>query len=151
MSKQTIINPRIGEQNVNRQGKRMAVAKYYTVNDIDIIWEEDDSIQKTTYSAFRRGAVIKNSEKLAMSDWDGIEVTDQDGLKAILINCRDEFNVTVRYPDGDIISGLTLDEAVNGDFGKEYTETVTDHIVFGQRERKARGIKFERKTPFIYM
>ncbi len=138
---------RISEQNKNKQGEMMAISAYRSADDIDIIWQSDNSIQQTYYSAFRNGNVIKTTSAGVPSEWIGIEFIDRDGLEAELIEFSSEDNITMRYPNGDIISGLNLNDVANGDFGRERSVSAAEHILFSQK-RKAKGIEKEREDTF---
>ncbi len=137
---------RIGEQNINEQGEWMSICDYTNHNNITVIWKSDNSTQKTTYSAFKHGKVVKREAK-ELNEWIGMEVNDADGLSAEIIEVNSENDVSVHYPDGDIVARLSLDDAISGKFHKERSMSVAEHILF-DKKRKKRDIAEVREETF---
>ena len=136
---------KISETNRNIYGELYAISAYRNNKDIDVIFQKDNSIVNTTYEDFLSGLIT--SSKNLKSEWIGIDVTDASNEKCIITEFRDEDDITVSYPDGDMISGLSLLDAVNGAFSRNYEDSETESILYG-RWNKEKNIAMERKKTY---
>ena len=133
---------RKGEVKRNYNGEMMALLEYRRPNDIDVIFEYDDHIETTTYYNFKTGNVLRKTADL--SEWIGVTCTDKARDDAKIIEAKSETEITLRYSDGDIISGVTLNDAVNGNFGRQYERTHQEVILSGKSDKRGRNIAEER-------
>ncbi len=134
---------KIGETNINSKGERFAILNYRSSTDVDVIFEIDNSVKNVTYQQFKSGHVSrKNTEDGEY--WLGEVVEDNNGEECKIVEVNSEDNVTVQYPDGDILTGLSLNSVFEGTFDRKRKDYAPDE----------HGIAAERKATYenvVYM
>ncbi len=109
---------RIGETNINSKGERFAISNYINANNVDVIFEIDNSSKRTTYAQVKSGHVSRiNTEDV--SYWIGETVEDSSGEECQIVEMDSNENVTVQYKDGEIVSELPLKNVMVGAFDRE--------------------------------
>ncbi len=109
---------RIGETNTNHNGDKMAILRYGSADDIDVIFESDNMITNTTYLKFKTGHVAHTvmDEK---NSYIGETVEDSFGDECKIVEYISDNNLSVQYPDGDIVSELSLNDILTSSFNKD--------------------------------
>ncbi len=135
---------KLGETNVNSKGERFVINDYTNCNELTVMFE-DNTVKKTTYSQVKSGHVSKKNAQ-EKSDWIGEIVEDANGEDCRISEYLSEENVTVQYPSGDIVSGLSFETVMSGSFTKKGEENLY--------KKSGEGIDTERtatKENVIYM
>ncbi len=120
---------KLGETNVNSKGERFVINDYTNCNELTVMFE-DNTVKKTTYSQVKSGHVSKKNAQ-EKSDWIGEIVEDANGEDCRISEYLSEENVTVQYPSGDIVSGLSFETVMSGSFTKKARKTFTKNPVRG--------------------
>ncbi len=137
---------RLGETNINSKGERFAIKNYRNANDVDVIFEVDNSVKNTTYAQVKSGHVSRSDAEFP-DYWLGEVIEDNNGEECKIVEVDADNMVTVQYLDGDIVSSLSLQAIMIGAFDRDNK----DYIV--SPTYKA-GIDTERKATYenvVYM
>ena len=109
-----------GHKNRNIEGKRMIVKDYRGSNDVTIMWEEDNSCQKTTAWDFKHGTVVKNGVKITENILVGMSFTDASGESAVVVSCSEDGSTcTLKYTDGEILDKVPTSSLASSLFGRD--------------------------------
>ncbi len=106
-----------GEINTNSMGERFVVKEYRRYDDVDVVFEIDNSLVNTTYARVKNGHV-KRGNKGGYS-WIGEPAEDINGESCVVVEYFSDDNATVQYSDGDIVTGLKVDDIMSGAFSRE--------------------------------
>lgn len=131
----------LGESILALNGLWMKIIGYRRIDDIDVQFEDGVIVTNKTYKAFRAGKIAHpniNSKLLqAKKKYIGKEVTNSQGLKAVILDYRGYGDIDVGFEDGTIVKhkqcgvflkGLILnpnkEHKVNFKHGREGTEVM---------------------------
>lgn len=105
---------RVGEENIANNGMKMKIVAYRSAKDVDVQFEDGTIVCNKRYDNFKQG-IIKNpncntlidkkiGEKHILSNGEIVEIVDYKGWN----------NVSVKFSDGTILSGLYYSSIKNG-------------------------------------
>ncbi len=138
----------ISEINRAHNGLLVTIMAWRNANDIDIMFENNVPVFHKTYSAFKSGHIfLPTMKNEPTNDWINKSSCDRNGNRAKIIEVSKDNIITVRYTNGEIMSGLTLDEFLAGNFGPEYEES-SEEYVLRERNRAKQTIAEERQKTY---
>ena len=109
---------RKAETNINKQGYRMAISAYRSASDISVMFEDGQECRNVRYLDFKKGNVEHPGEPKGQ-DRIGAMSFDIDQQPITLTEYRSDDDITVKYEDGDQVSGISLDQFMNGTVHRE--------------------------------
>ena len=129
----------IGETNKNSKGERFVIINYRSATDVDIMFEIDGTVKNVTYAQFKSGHVSRKDTEDA-SFWLNEVIEDSNGETCKIVELNSKDNVTVQYPDGDIVAGLSLNTVMLGAFNREGKDF--------DKKKDSSGIDSERQLTY---
>ncbi len=134
---------RAGETNKNSLGESYILFPYVSANEVYAVFKGDNASVKTTYQKFIKGNVYRDEANMDNKDWVGITVKDEYDEECKIVAIADNI-VTLQYPDGDIVTKITLDDAVNGNFNRENNipSPLKERDIRNERKRTYENVKY---------
>ncbi len=108
---------RLGERNINSKGEEMIISGYTDANNIEVMFKSDNSVKKTTYAQFKAGYVLKGDNVNVSLVGEICE--DVYGNECKIVEHKSDYDISVQYPNGNMINGLTLEQVVNCNFSPD--------------------------------
>lgn len=106
---------RIGETNINKQGLLMTIVEYRTSRDIDIKLETGEVLKHREYKKFKTGSIKRCDYSTKKQDNRlGETVVNNKGILLEIIDYKNAKNITVRFEDGSIKSGVEYQKFKEG-------------------------------------
>lgn len=99
------VDKRIGEIRLQNCGLEAEIVGYRHTNDIDVQFSDGKTVKHRIYANFKKGKI--NHPDISINKVLGQEQTQNCGLKAKIVGYRNNIDIDVQFPDGEIVEHKT--------------------------------------------
>lgn len=95
---------RLGEEGINKNGKRMTIVRFGGATDLDVQFEDGTIIKNRTYFQFKNGLILQEKACRVENFLDrvGEQSISKSGHKMVIITYRKSSDIDVQFDDGAI-------------------------------------------------
>ncbi len=99
----------LGDKKTNIEGEKSIVASYTDPDHMTVIFKVDNSPKETTLKKWKAGLCFRDKNATLKNKLKNKIFTDRRGDQAVVISVESDDTATLRYIDGEILSGVPVD------------------------------------------